>query len=264
MPSAVEPVETAQAPVGTVARTLRLLQELAQADDVVTVAGLGSRMGLPSSTVHRLLQLLRAEGFVEPDTSSRGYRAGAELHRVAALIAGKQSIVTIGRPVMERLGEACGETVLLGVYLPYARKMSYVEEVESPHALRFEIPGNVQLPAVWGSSGRVMLAYLPEEEVRAVLAMREPCPVSGETIDDDDAFLDKLRRIRARGHDLSRGEQLADSVGIAAPVFQSDGKALASLTVTLPSSRFRSADQRRLTELVVGSAKELSNILGHD
>jgi len=239
-----------------------MLQALAEADDGVTVAGLASQMGLPSSTVHRLLQLLRTDGFVEIEATSHSYRAGPELLRVAALLAGKQSIATIARPVMERIVATCGETCLLGVYLPYARKMAFAEQVKSPHALRFEIPCNVQLPVVWGSSGRVMLAYLPDDEVRAVLAEAEPSPVTGETIDEA-VYFERLRQIRSRGSDFTRGEKLADSIGIAAPVFQGDRGAIASLTVTVPIVRFRNADTRRLTELVVNGAAELSKTLGH-
>jgi DNA-binding IclR family transcriptional regulator len=251
-----------QAPVGTVARTLRLLQALAEADDTVTVAGLASRMRLPMSTVHRLLQLLRADGFVENEGQSHGYRAGPELLRVAALLAGRQSIAAVARPIMDRIVAACEETCLLGVYLPHARKMTFVEQVKSPHALRFEVPCNVQLPVVWGSSGHVMLAYMPDDEVRAALAKAEPSPVTGEAIDEA-LYYETLRQVRSRGHDLTRGEVLANSVGIAAPVFQGDSSAIASLTITIPNVRLRASDTRRLTELVVNGAAELSKTLGY-
>jgi DNA-binding IclR family transcriptional regulator len=252
------------APVGTVARALRMLQELAEANDGVTVAKLGTQMGLPSSTVHRLLQLLRTEGFAESDSASRAYRAGPELHRIAALLVGRRTLATIARPVMERTAAACEETCLLGMYLPYARKMMFAEQVASTHALRFEIALNVQLPVMWGSSGRVMLAYLPEDEVRAILSEEEPSPVTGERIRDHDAYIDTLRQIRSRGYDLTRGEKLADSIGIAAPVFDDANAAVASLTVTLPTVRYRPVQRRELTTLVVEAAAELSAMLGHD
>ncbi len=107
-----------------------------------------------------------------------------------------------------------------------------------------------------------MLAYLPDDEVRAVLAEAEPSPVTGETIDEA-VYFERLRQIRSRGSDFTRGEKLADSIGIAAPVFQGDRGAIASLTVTVPIVRFRNADTRRLTELVVNGAAELSKTLGH-
>jgi IclR family transcriptional regulator, acetate operon repressor len=111
---------------------------------------------------------------------------------------------------MERTAGSCQETCLLGIYLPYVRKMMFAEQVESSHALRFEMALNVQLPVVWGSSGRVMLAYQPEDDIRATLAEAEPSPVTGETISDHDAYVETLRQIRSRGYDLTRGEKLAD------------------------------------------------------
>lgn len=257
------PEQSKKAPAGTVARTVRMLQALVQAEDHVTVAGLSTQLGLPSSTVHRLLQLLREEGFVATNGGSRQYQAGPELLRIAALLASKQSLATVSRPILERLVAACGETFLLGTYLYSSHKMTFVEEVKSPHALRFEIPCNVPLPVVWGCSGRVLLANLPEEEVRAALSETEPSPVTGATIDDHEAFMGLLRQIRNQGYDITHGEKLANSVGIAAPVFGSDHAVAASLTVTLPTVRFRPADQPRLTELVIAGAAELSNVIGH-
>lgn len=240
-----------------------MLQALAQAEDHVTVAGLSSSLGLPSSTVHRLLQLLREEGFVATDGASRQYSAGPELLRVAALLASRQSLAIVARPILERLVTASGETILLGTYLYSSRKMTFVASADSPHSLRFDIPCNVVLPVAWGCSGRVLLANLPEEEARAAVAEAEPSPVTGATIDDIDGFMELLRQIRERGYDVTHGEKLPNSIGVAAPVFGSDRTVAASLTVTLPTVRFRPTDEPRLKDLVIAGAAELSNVIGH-
>lgn len=249
--------------LGTVARAVRLIQCLAEADDAVSVGQLAAQLGLPSSTVHRLLQLLKAEGFAEADPVARTYRVGPELQRLAALVVGRSSTASLALPIMERVVGECGESCLLASYLPDVRKTMFVAQVTSSHALRFEVPLNEPLPPMWGSSGRVILAELPDDALQAVLAQPEPSPVTGEPIGDPVAFAAKLRKVRGRGHDVTRDELLADSVGIAAPVFQGGRGVVGSLTITIPSVRFKQSKRAGLVRLIVGAAGELSSMLGH-
>ncbi|ADB52391.1 IclR family transcriptional regulator [Conexibacter woesei] len=259
--------QTSDAPAaaqGTVARTVRLIQCIAQTDDAVSVGQLTAQMDLPSSTVHRLLQLLKRDGIVESDPVARTYRVGPELHRLAALIVARSSTASLALPIMERVVAACGETCLLAVYDPDTRKTMFVEQVQSHHPLRFEVAGNVPLPPTWGSSGRVILAELPDDELQAVLADPQPSPVGGQQLGDPAEFAKELRKVRARGHDLTRGELLADSVGIAAPVFQRGRGVIGSLTIAIPSVRYQPAQRASLIQLVGDAADELSRLLGHE
>lgn len=250
--------------LGTVARAVRVIQCLAEADGPVSVGQLTERLELPSSTVHRLLQLLKGEGIVESDPVARTYRVGPELHRLAALIVGRSNAASLARPVMERVVAACRETCLLALYQPDTRQMMFVAQVQSPQPLRFEVECNVPLPPMWGSSGRVVLAHLPEDELREALAGAGPSPATGAPFGDAAAFARELRRVRNRGHDLTRGELLADSVGVAAPVFARGRGVIGSLTIAIPSVRFRPPQRAELVALVVDAAGELSRMLGHE
>lgn len=248
--------------LGPVTRAFHVLRVLAEAGEPVSVTSIGATIGLPTSTVHRLLQLMRDQGIVEMDPASRRYRPGPEILRLGALITARHKITDLSRPYLTMLNEAVDENCQLGLLLPRDHAMMFTEQVETRKALRFATPMFVPQPLIWGCSGRVICAYLGDDEVRAVLAAAEPSPVSRRPVPDPDDYLAQLDGVRGRGWDTTRGEKVPDSVGFAAPVFDARG-ITASLSITIPTTRYQEADQPKYVHALTRAASDLSAALGH-
>jgi len=255
-------VADARETTGTVARVALLLRCLAEGDGPQTVAALAERMDLPRSTVHRLLNLLRAEDFVAAGDGTRRYAPGPELYRVAALVTAQRDVPALAGPIMRRVVEACNETCLLGLLLPAQGRMMFAAEVPSGHPLGYRIDLLVPLSLAWGASGRAILAFLDPERIEAVLAAEGPSPVTGASLPPREELLADLARVRDEGYAYTRGQKIPDSRGIAAPVFSADGRVTASLCLTIPELRFDTAQQPALAALVRDGARELSELLG--
>ncbi|MGW3151559.1 IclR family transcriptional regulator [Streptomyces sp. NPDC001177] len=248
--------------LGPVTRAFHVLRVLAEAGEPVSVTAIAATLTLPTSTVHRLLQIMREQGVVEMDPASRRYQPGAEMLRLGALITARHRITDLSRPYLVRLNDAVDENCQLGILLRRDRAMMFAEQVQTRKALRFSTPMYVAQPLIWGCSGRVICAYLEAEEVNALLAEAEPSPVSQQPVPDFEDFMDDLDRIRRRGWDTTRGEKVADSVGFAAPVFDARGIA-GSLSITIPVTRYRQEDEPGYVQPLTGAARDLSAALGH-
>lgn len=251
----------AQDALGPVARALQLLRTLAESPQPLSATELAGEVGLPTSTAHRLLQLLREHAMVELDPVDRRYRPGLEYFRLGALVVAKQPIAETARPFMQRLVAEVDETCLLGLYLPQAHKMMFADQVESTHVLRFAIPMQVPVELIWGCSGRVIAAHLGEQELAAALQHAGPSPVRGTRPPTLAALQRELATVRARGWDFTRGEKIPDSVGLAAPVFTARG-VVASLSLTIPAVRFEEERREQLGALLLAQADLLSTALG--
>jgi DNA-binding IclR family transcriptional regulator len=249
-------------PAGTVARAIQLLRVVAEAPEPQTVTGLAALLGLPSSTVHRLLQLLREQGMVEGDPATRRYLPGRELYRLASGLTARRSIVGLARPVLRRLAAASAETCVLGMPAAQRGTMTFVDQVESTRPLRISMPLHTPLPMVWGASGLSMVAMLPDVEADDLYAAAEPSPVSGKPVGSRAAFRARLAEIRTRGYAVSRAEKVEESVGVSAAVLDASARPVASVTLTVPCSRASSAVEREFGVLVAGAAAELSGSLG--
>lgn len=248
---------------GTVLRVVRLLRCLAEAGGEVTVTQVADRLDLPASTVHRLLQLLIAEGIVQHDPASRRYQVGVELVRISSLIATGSSLKAVARPFVQAVVDRCNEACLFVVHLPATHQVSVLEAINSSHPLRYEMQVYAAHSLLWGATGRSVLAFLPQAEQDAALALGAPSPADGRPAPPRDRLRADLGAIRAKGYAASRGEKIPGAVGLGVPVLMTGGKVVGSLCLTIPQMRFEAAQEPALTDLLKQQAALLSRALGY-
>ncbi len=247
--------------LGTVARTVAVMRALAEAEGAIAIKSLAARLDLPASTVHRLLHLLIDQGMAE-QVDRYSYRTGTEFYRLGSLVAGKMSISEIARPFMQRVVDACDEYCLLCLYLPAERKIMVTETVNSSHPLRYVRDKFMPLSVAWGATGRAILAFLPEDEIRTIHAMGEPSPATGKSLPAYARFRADLDAVQRQGYAHSMGQKIPGAVGFAAPVFGPQ-RVIASLCATVPQLRYRAEDAKRIPRVLIEQARLLSRALGH-
>ena len=246
---------------GTVARTLELIQFFGSARGEWTLGELATAANLPPSTVHRLLKLMQAEGFVESDERTRRYRPGAELFRIGAMLASRMPIVALAMPILRDIVAQSDETALLSLYYPRQLQKAFVAQVESTRSMRYVIELNIRTSLLWGASAHAILAHLDSDTVAQALAQQDPSPASGE-LPNRNELAKELERIRHEGYAWSAGEGVAMALGLAVPVFGADDTVKGSLSVTYPDFRMDDALNRQLLTLLRDGARNLSEALG--
>lgn len=222
---------------------------------------LAGTLRLAPSTVHRLLGIFRSLGFAEVDPKTRRYRPGAELYRIAAILAVNMPIRKLAQPLLEEIVATCSEMALLGIYNPERLTMSFAAKVESPSPMRYAIALNEPHALLWGSTGRVLLAYLDTATRAQIIARNEASPLNGRTIDVL-ALERELLVIRAQGYALSRGQRTASAIGIAVPFFAAGDAVAGTLSVTVPDYRFVPERVADYVTLLQPAADRISAALG--
>ncbi|MDB5730971.1 MAG: hypothetical protein JWQ03_866 [Variovorax sp.] len=256
----VVPTSDGGAGTGTVSRALALLTLLADAGGTVTVKHAGDIMQVPPSTAHRMLQLLRKEGFVDAGAGGQ-YGIGPQLYRVAARVLAGKSPVAVAQPVIEAIAEAFNETVLFGLYLPTEGAVSFAARADGQQKLKYQIDMLTPLSLVWGASGKSILAFLPSEEIARILAAEGPSPATGAQPPVARRLADELEQVRERGWAVSESEKLPDARGVAAPVFGPAG-VIGCICLTSPKARMPHASVDAIGMEVAQRAKALSHDLG--
>ena len=246
---------------GTVGRALQLLGVLADADGSVTVKHVSEAMHVAPSTAHRLLNLLKKEGFVESSAESRQYAIGPAFYRVAARVMSSVSTTTIAQPVMEAIADEFDETVLFGVYLPAEQALSFASRADGRQRLTYRVDMHRPLSLVWGASGRAVLAFLPDAVISAIVANEGKSPATGAPPMAESVVREDLQRIRERGWALSESEKLPDARGIAAPVFGPSG-VVGSLCLTTPIVRQTRVSVEAIGQSMAAYGRKLSRYLG--
>ncbi|MBU6442984.1 MAG: IclR family transcriptional regulator [Alphaproteobacteria bacterium] len=246
---------------GAAARTVTLLQRIAENGPDFTLKELSERIQLPQSTVHRLLQVLVSSGMVER-ADEQAYRVGMEFFRIASLIHQKFDLQRVARPYLQSLWEQWRETCTFCLYKPASRTAMVAETIRSPHALQHSIEPFAELSLAWGSMGRVILAYLPDDDVDAVLDHAPRGSLSGRRAPSRNKMREELQTIRQRGYAVYEDHEFADVAGISAPLFGPNAQVIGCLSVTMPGSRFNPGKSGKLCDAVTTAARELSASLG--
>jgi DNA-binding IclR family transcriptional regulator len=247
---------------GTVARVVDLMRALAEAGRDVGVSELARRLDLPVSTVHRLLKLLIEQGMAEKARDRRRYRAGLELFRVGALVANQRHQAEVIEPVLQRIGEECGEACFYCLYLPAPRKVMAVSRVDGPLPLHYTYHLFQPMSLMWGATGRSILAFLPEAELTELMGKPEPSPANGAPLPPASRLRAELAEIRDRGYAITQGQKFNDAVGMAAPVFADGCTPVSSLCVTVPKYRFQWKMESKIAPILVREAAKLSERFG--
>jgi DNA-binding IclR family transcriptional regulator len=240
--------------VQSVERAVALLEAVASGSvDGEPVAVLAERCGLNRATAWRLLGTLEAHGLVDRDPATQRYTVGFAVSRLAAS-AGVAGLVRRAHPVLVRLSERTGETADLAV--ARALGLTYVDEVAPPSVLAANWLGR-QVPLHATSSGKALLAWLPDSEVAALLEHRLT-RYTDATVTSLRALRVDLEQTRQRGYGSCVGELEPTLNGVSAPVLDGHGRPMAVLSVWGPRDRVPPERFAELGALTMSAAAEVS------
>ncbi len=245
----------------SVERAIAVLKALGDAASDLGVTDLSQRLGLPKSTVHRLLTALEQGGLVEQDPETEKYRLGVKLVRLAGRVLMRMDLQQMAQPHLRTLAEACEETVNLSI-LTGDDKVINIASFPSPHMVRnVGWIGREMLPHSV-SSGKALLAYLPEQGVERILAAGLE-RFTGKTITDPVCLKEELAQIRQRGYAVAREELEEGLSAVAAPIMNYEGHVIAVISVSGPSFRLTEERLTELGEMSLQAAEAISRQLGY-
>ncbi len=243
--------------VESVARALRIIEALAQSP-----AGLSEtarRVGLPKSTVARLLSTLEDAEAVERYEDGRLYRLGPMVQRLSSAAGGPGQLTAFARPYLEELTTITGEAA--GISIPDGYQVHYVDQTEAEHPVQVRDWTGELIPMHVVPSGLVIMAHWPAQQVDRYLS-RELVKLTPNTVTDPGAIRERLARIREVGYGWVFEEFVEGINSVAAPVLEKSGRITAALHVHGPAYRFPGAgEEERLGVEVSGSARRLSEAL---
>ena len=242
-------------------RTLRLLEILGAADEPLPLSELSRRMNVAPPTLHHVLSTLLQDGYVHQDRSSRRYRVGLRLVRLAADVLRRTDLTREAIPVMRRFVEATGEHVTLAVLDDGTVAPLHTEE--SPEAPRLFVRFGRRAPLHSTALGKVLLAWRPEREVARLLGTGPLPKLTPRTITGRRRLLRELARVRRAGVAVDDQETLLGARCLAVPVRNHRDEVVAALSTSGPASLWTPARTARLRALLRAAGDEISHRLGY-
>jgi IclR family acetate operon transcriptional repressor len=217
-------------------RVMGLFGAIARTADGMTLARLSVELDSPKSSLLTLLRPLVAKGYLTHEGGA--YRLGPSIFRLAADILSTRSFPKLIRPFMQALMERSHESVYLAVIDQAAQCVTYVEGVESSQPIRYMAPLGSPRPLYCSAAGRLLLAYADEDFRENYVRTVQLKSVTKRTLTNRAELKKELEKIRKTGLAISIGEAVPGAAGLAAPIFDTDGKPAAALLIGAPVDRF--------------------------
>jgi IclR family pca regulon transcriptional regulator len=220
---------------------------------------IGERAGIPLPTTFRIVATLEAEGFLERAEDGTIGPGVAVLPLGSAALGGSDLVLASERP-LRALAQATGETVNLGVL--QGDRVLYLARLRNADLVSANIQVGSTLPAVWTSMGKLLLAYVPVEEIPGRIgADAFTSPRGPNAVTSLEQLTEQLTEIRAQGFAIQDQELSPGLCSVAAPIFarETDSAPVGAINVAA-SSAHQDADALRgpILERTMQAAREVT------
>jgi len=229
--------------VRAVDRALDILLCFTREEPTRSLTQIAEAVHMSKTTVYRLLTTLESKRFINRDKHSGLYRLGFRFIEMSALVLRDVDLPRWAQPYLKQLSSRYGETVDLSVM--DGSHVMYLEVIESSQRVKLAAAVGQRLPAYFTASGKALLAFMQEDQTRKILSENRTERGNGFKLSVPE-MAEELREISARGYAISEQEYEEHINAVAAPIFDADHRAIASIAIVGPSFRL---PKDRLPEL---------------
>ncbi|WP_405922190.1 IclR family transcriptional regulator [Streptomyces sp. NBC_00122] len=209
-------------------KSLRILEAVAAPGGPHRLAEVTAAAAVPKSSTFRILASLVDLGFVRQE-GERRYGVGPRLRGLSALVSGGEP-ASIGR-ILDELRQAVGgQTVHLALHS--GETITYIRKLESEQPFRTASRVGMRMPLHTTAIGKSILAHLPAEEVRELIAATGLPPRTPKSVTTAQALDAQLAAVRARGFALDDEENEPTIRCVGSAVLGPDGRPIGGVSVT--------------------------------
>ncbi len=240
-------------------RGLEVLDCFAERDSW-SLSDLAAHLSQNKATVFRVLHTLEGFGYLVKDAATGRYALGLRLQALGAAAMRNEQLRWQALPPLQDLAESTGETVHVGIL--HEGVVVTVQIVDGTHAVRMHSAVGKRSPAHASALGKVLMAYLPDAEVDAIVAQHGLPRFTANTITQAGALREALHRVRLDGFARDAEEIEVGLRCLSAPITDRSGRPTAAVAISAPASRMDPDRIAALIPRVKASAARISRMLG--
>ena len=243
----------------SLARGLLVIQAFSPQTPQMTISQLAVKTGISRAAVRRCLYTLAKLGFAGAEDGSR-YALRPHMLALSNCYSTSNSLSTAAQPVLERLSAALHES--FSVATLDGDEIVYIARSTVSRVMSDDLHIGSRLPAYCTSIGRVLLAYMPAEQLEPYLARVVLTPHTARTVSSVEKLRLALRNVRRHGYALVDQEYEIGLRSLAVPVYSPSGRVVATVNLSGSAPRMPVYDmQTRFLPHLRNAATELGAFL---
>ena len=241
-----------------VSRVMQIVEAVARAERPPSPADLACQLNIPKPSIHRLLNQLEDDGFVQ--TNLRGLiLPSAKMHSIAWGVLHTERFSAARRAILQELTEKIDETC--GIAVPRGTEMVYYDRVQSDWPLQIDLQVGSHTPSWCTASGKLYLSSLPRERRRRIIDKLPLMQYTRNTIVDTQILEAELEQIKVSRVGTDNQEFVDGMVACAVPINDSGGKLCACLFTHAPVIRKSFDELMAYTPVLESAAQNLGQLI---
>ena len=247
--------------IQSVERALQILDLFNDQATELKITEISQQMGLSKSTLHSLLKTLQLHGYIDQNPDNGKYCLGMKLVERGHFVVGTMDIRQKAKSWLTTLSQETGQTTHLGIL--DGNEGVYIEKIEGKQAAIAYSRIGRRLPVHATAIGKVLMAWLGDEELNALLDGYSFTRFTPATLTDRAALLAALAQTRHNRYALDNEENEPGVRCIAVPVWNHESRVIAALSLSTLTSRVNDEQLAACRQKLVAAGLGLSKTLGY-
>lgn len=221
--------------LGVTGKAFIVLEMVSMDAAPTTMSEIVRQTGLTKPTAHRVVNMLVEMGYLERDISDLGFIEGASLvslaHRTIRTSAPRSLRHSILQEISLEMGETCNYGILSG------SEVIYLDRIEAKWPLGLRYDAGSRVPSHCTAVGKLMLSYLPDNELTSLINSMPRLSYTNNTITDPEKLLSAIKELRMDDIGTDNQEFIHGVACVAVPVIDGNGRCFGGIAVSAPESR---------------------------
>jgi DNA-binding IclR family transcriptional regulator len=241
----------------TIEKALLVFKCFAEWNSSLSTTELAKKLDTNKATMSRVLSTLKKHDFLEQDPNTRRYRLGPAMAQMARAVNRNMNgeVVTIAKPIVDKLRDEIGETVHVEVLSGNHIYLAYIARSPNPVSLTIEVGDQVKPHAHAGA--KAIVAFSDPREIERWLAM-DLLRLNENTVTDPDKLREIYREIRQNGVAYDWEEYLHEINAVGAPIFNHKDNPVAAIIIVVPAYRMGKKWDSYLIDMLKEAANKIS------
>jgi IclR family pca regulon transcriptional regulator len=242
----------------SLARGLAVVRAFSDRRRSLTIAQISHKTGIPRAAVRRCLHTLKQLGYA--DSEANNFTLKPKILTLGYSYLSSTPLTVSAQPYMDQISRTLNESCSLAVL--DGNNVLYVSRSSTSRIMSVALNVGSRLPAYCTSLGRAMLAYLPDDALKAYFNSVELKAYTERTVVSQKRLKEILAETREAGFTIVEEELEVGLRSIAVPVRGASGNVVAALNIGAQATRVTSRQMKEafLPVLLKGS-QELSALL---
>lgn len=249
--------------VKSAARVLDMLDLFTTNTIPLGVSEIARQLGIPKSSSHGLLATLESRGYITRQDDL--YVLAPELRFGKGLVVGPVArLMQMAEPIMRPIADESGESAFVSVLTHDRLHIKYVAKAVTSNEVRYDAELTHPRPAYATSSGIVMIAHRPQDEIEDFLDRVSPRQITSRTTTNIKEIRRLIEKARRDGVYESSDNNVVGASGISAPILGRDNYAIAAFALVAPTWRYKESRERLREHALAGANACTRKLLRED